>query len=160
MFCWNVDLQAWIQKDHSKAKSDLLLLFSSSPVVVFSSSHPATCMEVFNVVVPFPSNTLIHFKLFHIAVSALVVICTQHIHKYKCAHEHTHTHTYIQFTHFFAPCFFLFFCQNLDLFIFSCCFWTKLSLPSYQRFCLCWTLFKFWGLFFQPGLEPAWHWVL
>lgn len=88
----STELLTKLEKDHSKVKSDLLLLFSSSPIVFCSSSHPSTCMEFFFKLwlSLFPSNTLIHFILFHIPVSALVVRFTQHTYKYKCWYIHIH----------------------------------------------------------------------
>lgn len=84
-------LQSWIQEDHSKATSDLLLLLSSSTVVFCSSSHPSTCMQVFNRVgPPFPSKT--HSSIFYCFISRWV-LWLSYAHnifiKYKCAHIHT-----------------------------------------------------------------------
>lgn len=76
----------------------------------------------------FPSHTLIHVKLFHISVSALVVIHTRHIYK---PHRHAQFSTPTPTPHYF-----FFFCQDRDLFIFffldllNCLFLPSRGFPS------------------------------
>lgn len=82
----NVDL--WIPKDRSKAKWDLRLIILSCCHLFLSSCllHGDFYPWVF------PSDTLMHFILFHTSMSALVVLCAQHIFKYiQTRTIHTYT---------------------------------------------------------------------
>lgn len=105
---------------------------------------------------PFPSNTLIHFILFHIPVSALVVICTQHIYILMCTHVHTHTdytHTLPSMvsTEIFYLCSAVVFVLNLlflpikgfacaEIILGACCFfnqdWNQHEIVCYKCICV------------------------
>ncbi len=134
--------------------SRLLLLSSSLPLILSPACRFLMWLSRFH---------LTHSSILYCFISRWV-LWLSHAHNIFIntnvhTHAHTHIHTYSLHTSLppvFSSSFVktLIYLYFLVVFVLNCLFFPIKGFACAELF------FKFWGLFFQPGLEPAWHWVL
>lgn len=141
MFCWNVDLQKWTTIERQSQTvffrySFLLLLLSSSVII-----PSAWRFLNYGCLIFYPTYL---FILYCFIFRWVLWLSYVHKHPQTCSTHALHTSL--------SPIISSSFVKTLDLFIVCCCWWcyfcTKLSPPSYQRLCLCWSPFEFLGAYF------------